>query len=127
MGKPSKLSAEKQAKVDEIKRGCSKKDVPSNALPANPGTKILKYSWEDSMDSAKIYIDELPGYDTWGEADVLKEGCSVYWDDRESLILLLTNSDDTKSWYVRASQTWRRSAQSNAYIRTWRRSERIAC
>jgi hypothetical protein len=64
-------------------------------------------SWEDSPDSAKIYIDELPGFDTWAEADVPKEGVSTYWDDRESLILLLASQDGSNHWYLHIPRLYR--------------------
>jgi hypothetical protein len=107
MGKPQKLSEEAQNKIDAIKRSAAKNPPKDSKLPANPGTKVLKYSWEDAKDSAKIYIDEVPGYDTWAEADIPKQNCSVYWDDRESLILLLTNTAGDKSWYLHIPRLFR--------------------
>jgi len=80
MNGPKKLDPKQAATI----RQRSKRPPSHSAkLPDDAGTKILKYSWEDSDDMVKIYVTSLPGFDSWEEARVSKEGCSAYWDDRE--------------------------------------------
>ena len=98
---PATEEKEGDDKPDALRGRAKEESVPihSSKLPDEPGEKILKYSWEDGEDAVRVYITSLPGYDTWSEANVENSGVSCYWDDRQSLLLLIHNGKGEK-WYL---------------------------
>ena len=74
-------------------------DVPMNAAPKYAGITIDKYSFEDCGALVKLYIRSLPGYENFADGGFKKGDASVYWDDRESLVLLLKRGDGTGETY----------------------------
>ncbi|GMH57044.1 hypothetical protein TL16_g04287 [Triparma laevis f. inornata] len=93
-----KSKGELEDRPENVRARAEKPPVHSTTLPEDPGTKILKYSWEDGEDNVKMYLDVLPGYDSWLESGVQKEGISTYWDDRQSLLVLVMKGEE--KWYL---------------------------
>jgi len=89
--------------VDKIQRPAySGGDVPMGALPAYSGVPITQYSFEDSGAMVKVYVRSLPGHENFSDAGFEKGDASVYWDDRESLVLLLKKErGETYSLYIK--------------------------
>jgi len=101
MGAPRRLSEEERGEIDDVRRGAGEeRGAAGSGLPEDPGRRVVKYAWEDSGGCARIYIDELPGYDSWSEAGVPKEGVTANCDDGESLVLLLASAGGTDRWYL---------------------------
>mmetsp|Transcript_11771 Transcript_11771/g.21430 ORF Transcript_11771/g.21430 Transcript_11771/m.21430 type:complete len:338 (+) Transcript_11771:41-1054(+) len=89
-----KSSKQLEDRPENVRPRAEKPPVHSSTLPDDPGEKVLTYSFEDGEDNVKIYIEKLPGYDSWEEAGVEKEGISTYWDDRQSLLVLMKRKED---------------------------------
>ena len=77
-----------------IERQSFGQTVPMNSLPQYSGKTITSFQFEDAGDLVKIYIRSLPGWDSFQDANIQKSHVSSYWDDRESLVLLVKKSEE---------------------------------
>ncbi|GMH71123.1 hypothetical protein TrRE_jg5818 [Triparma retinervis] len=118
MNGPKKLDG---SKANTIRNRSKRPPSHSANLPDDAGTKIVKYHWEDSENVVRIYVENVPGYDSWAEADIASKGISVYWDDRESILLMLVNSSG-ENFYLHVPALYR---DVNDVQTIWKRNKCI--
>mmetsp|Transcript_1304 Transcript_1304/g.2294 ORF Transcript_1304/g.2294 Transcript_1304/m.2294 type:complete len:205 (-) Transcript_1304:58-672(-) len=87
-------------------RGGKNPSLHSAKIPEKAGTRLLKYTWEDDVCVVRIFVEHIPGYKSWAEADISSKGISVRWEDRESVLLLLHNSKK-ENFYLHIPELYR--------------------
>ena len=101
MNGPRKLNSEEREKL-RLRKNARGPEAPigSSTSADIQGKRISTYAWEDAEDVVKIYIDSLPGCESWADAKIPKEGAKLQWQKTNSVTLLLKNVDESEKYFL---------------------------